>query len=320
MPKIERKLSASQRKCNVCEGDLRELSTEEKRMIKTGFGTGFDFPRGIYICNTCNQVATIGLTTIDMKSGEWTEIVENLSKNDLFSERDSVDKILETVSFLPELRTTVVHLGYLFKCEGKGVGCSLYKVASCGRGQKQFCPGGWCNYDPYPQEYKRLFWHRTGSTWPKNQTNVIDYWFDVIINKTNNVDIRIDAINRIGTISIQNVSKKLCDLFYKEKSVGVREVILVALSKQKTSSETERILHQGLGYDSPASTQLLLLKQLRTKHNQCDIVEMAKRVSCLTTSPNEEVKEESKKTLQLLKRRANKEKPDLKMAMASAKD
>ena len=320
MPKTEKRLSASQRKCNVCEGDLRELSTEEKKMIKTGFGTGFDFPRGIYICDTCNQVATIGLTTIDMERGEWTEIIENLSKNDLFSERESVDKILETVSSLPEQNRVVISLGHLFKCEGKGVGCSLYKVASCGRGQKQFCPGGWCNYDPYPQEYKKLFWHKTESSWPKNQTNVIDYWFGVITNKTNNVDIRIDAINRIGTISIPNVSKKLCDLFRKEESAEVNESVLMALFKQKKSSETEQILYCGLGHDSPASTQLLLLKQLRTKHSQCDIVEMAKRVSYLTASQNEEVKEESKKTLQLLKRRANKEKPDLRMMAVSAKD
>lgn len=321
MSRTERKLGNEQKKCNICGGDLRELSDKEKRMIKTSFGTGFDFPRGIYICDVCNQVATIGLTTTDMENEEWTEIVENLNKDDIYSEKEAIGKILETVSSLPEQHTVVISLGHLFKCEGKGVGCSLYKIASCGRGPKEFCPGRWCNYDPYPQEYKKLFWLRMESSWPKNRTDIVAYWFDLTKNKASNAETRVDAVNRVGTIATKSVSQQLCDLFSISDETGVKEAVLIALSKQKASPDIEQILYQGLGYDSPTSTQLLLLKQLRAKHCQYDIIELAKKVSYLTVSQNEEVKGWAKKTLQLLKKQASKEKPDLQREMSmSAKD
>lgn len=315
MSKTEIRLSAEQRKCNVCGGNLRDLNGQEKKRIRVKF----NFPRGVYICGVCNQVATIGLSPIDMENEEWTEIVENLNKYDIYSERDAIDKILETVSFLPQQNTVVVSLGHLFRCEGTGVKCSLYKTASSGIGPKEFCSGGWCKYDPYPQEYQKLFWLEAESSWPKNCTDIVAYWFDIIKNKTSNAEIRIDAINRVGTIATRSVSQQLCDLFSMSKETKIKEAVLMALNKQKASPDIEQILFQGLGYDSPISIQLLLLKQLRA-HCQYDIVSLAEKVSYLTAIHNEEVKQEAKKTLQILKKQSNKEKPDLHALSAKEKD
>ena len=255
-----------------------------------------------------------------MKNNEWAEIIENLSSSDLLSERDAIDKILETVSFLPQQNTAVVSLGHLFRCEGSGVKCSLYKTASSGIGPKEFCSDGWCNYDPYPQEYKKMFWFRTESSWPKNCINIVAYWFGIITNKISNAGVRVDAVNRVGTIATQSVSQQLCDLFSKSNEIVVKEAVLIALSKQKTSPDIEKILYQGLGYESPTSMQLLLLRQLRAKHCQYDIVSLAEKVSYLTASHDEEVKQEAKKTLQILKRQSNKEKPSIPAMSVSAKD
>ena len=318
MTKLLRKLSNKEKKCNICEGILRKLDVGEKKRIRLRF----DLPRGIYICEECNNIATIGLTPIDIKSGEWTEIVESLNQDEFINEKNAIDKILETVSVLPEQHTIVISLGHLFKCEEMGVKCSLYKIASSGLGPKEFCPSGRCNYDPYPQEYKNLFWFKTKSSWPKNK-EVISCWFNIIMNKTNNAEIRVDAINRVGTIAIQRVNKQLCALFFNEETIEIREAILAALNKQETTTETEQILHYGLGYNSPVSTQLLLLKQLwqlRIKHHHYDIVWLAQKVSYLTASQDNKVKEEARKTLQLLEKQASKEKPDIKMMAVSAKD
>lgn len=315
---MERRLSPEQMICNVCGGSLRELKDEEKKKIKVKFS----LPRGIFVCEECGGLSTVGLTPVDLGKGEWREIIEVLNRDELLTERESIDGILEAVSSLPDRHTSIVSIGKLFRCKGEGVKCSLYKTASCGLGQKEFCPGGWCNYDPYPEEYKKLFWYKVKSSWHKDMISILNYWFNIIGNEDDSAAI-VDAINRVSTVATRKVSDNLCDLFFKFRKINLKiaETVLAGLIKQDPSPKTQKAFFLGLSHNSPLSIQLFILNLLRLGHyGMFDIVELSKKVSYLTTRRNKDLRESACKTLMVLKARASKEKPDLKTSAMPEKN
>lgn len=314
---MERKLSSEQMICNVCAGSLRELTKEEKKKVRVRF----NLPRGIFVCEECGELATVGLTPVDLGKGEWREIIEVLDRDELSTEREAIDNILEIVSLLPEGHTRIVSIGKLFRCEGKGVKCSIYKTASCGLGPKEFCPGGWCNYDPYPTEYKKIFWYKTESSWSKNNI-ILDYWFNIILSKEND-SVIVDAINRVSTIATRKVSSNLCNLFFRfrKRNLTIAKAVISGLIKQQDSfPKIKKIFLLGLSHNSPADIQLFILDLLR-RYYMFDIVELSRKISHLAMiTKNKIVRESARKTLIVFKMRASKEKPDLKISAMSEKN
>ncbi len=304
MGKIETwKLKEEKKVCNVCGGTLRPLKAEEKKRINLRM----DFPRGVFICDDCLSLATIGVrplgTGFDEEIEEehevWTEFVEGIKKQMIMTEKEAVDRIVSEIAALPEgIESIQIYLGTVFKCRGEGPSCDIYWLASSSVGDESVCGGRSCQFDPYPEQYKRKYWYKTESSWDSPYENEIVWCWLNIIETSSDQGARADALRRLGSIDIPLVFDLLTGSVFHEKNPEMQKIALTHLANRKATEQVQLTFYHSLE-EGKTDVQIAALKLLRDMPwSDKDII---KKVAYLTNS--KKLQKDAAITLRMLQRR-----------------
>jgi hypothetical protein len=260
-------LKDQERICNVCGGtlSLRPLNAKEKKRINLKM----DFPRGVFICDDCLSLATIGVRPIGIGVDEmsehevWTEFVEGTKEQMVLPEKEAVDRIISEIAALPEgIESFQIYLGTIFRCRGKGPSCDMYWLASSGMGDEIVCGGKNCRFDPYPEQYKRKYWYKTDFSWDSPfGKDIIWHWFDVI-EKSNDQGERADALRRLGSIDILVVFDFLTASIFDNKDPEMQKIALAHLANRKVTEQVQLTFYHVFEKEE-SDVQITALRLLR---------------------------------------------------------
>ena len=196
------KINEGNLKCRYCGWMLTKLTKEEIKKLRLRFS----FPRGVYRCDVCGELATITITVSGEDSfDEWEEKIEELPSSLQMTEKEAVDSVIQSIALLPDVSVKVECIGKALECEGLGLGCKLYYLASCGLGDSSICGDNYCKYDPYPEDYKQKFWYHADI-----ETNIgndiVAYWIQKLDEKSLETQ-KVDALKHLGSIKIREVKR-----------------------------------------------------------------------------------------------------------------
>lgn len=229
------KLKESEKVC-TCGGKLRKLSEKE---VKAN-NLKMIFSRGVYACVDCGDMFTINYRPVGLSFDRetWvqedvhTEYLDSIGESMKMTEREAADKIIEELAFLPEgIEEVVTFVGSIFKCRTQGQSCQLYYLASSGLGDETLCGSRWCKYDPYPEEFKKRYWYKQESSWPKDEyhKDIVSYWSNIFDGQYSQEE-RLEAVRRIGNIQTNRVSDILMRAVWDEKDTEIRKAALTHLA------------------------------------------------------------------------------------------
>lgn len=290
-----------ERICNTCGGNPRPLKAEERKRINLKM----DFPRGVFICDDCLSLTTIGVRPLGIgfdETGEhevWTEFIEGIGEQMILTEKEAVDKIVSEIASLSEgIESFQIYLGTIFQCQGKGSSCEMYWLASSGIGDEFVCKSKNCQFDPYPEEYKRKYWYKTDSSWDSLYgKDIAWYWLD-IIEKSSNQSERTDAFRRLGTFDIPVIFDLLTSSVFHEQNPEMQKIALAHLTNRKVTEQTRLAFYHCLK-SREADVQITALRLLRNMPwSDKDII---KKVAYLTN--RELLQKEAAITLRFLQRK-----------------
>lgn len=284
-----------------CGGKLVGLGAAEIKKLRLRINVS----RGIYRCPDCDDIKTIGLTTLDDELKEWAELIEGA--NDLVEseeeERNSlIDNTIQTLKELPlnhtaERRLDIKSIGRVFGCAGTGPSCELYWLASSGLGNLSICKGKYCKYDPYPKEYKDKEWF--GIKWSNWFGEPLEFWK----KRTRSalpIEDRVDALRRLGSIRTPEVEEILIGHLDKKMPTEIRMISIEALAHFH-SKKAEIAFAENISSKEEPLVLKAILMAIRKNDSMTSIL-LVEKINCLVFYDS--LQKDMEITLRVIKTRA----------------
>lgn len=229
--------------CPECGGVLSPLDKGEIKKLRLRIA----IPE-IFKCPDCENIFAVNKTITDEGRWEWREMMEYVGDL-VIPEKEFISEMMNGVgkgsksSSVVRQQPEFFSLGRVYKCGGQGVGCELYYLASSGLSVKAICGAKKCKYDPYTKDYKRKNWVG-GNCGNKNPScdNIIDYWKAKII-KSPDLETKVDAVRRFGSLRVPEVRSFLLEIFKnKKEKLTIRQVVAERLSHFRDKKDSDEIV------------------------------------------------------------------------------